>query len=124
MSQALAGQDVSLATAGGVRIGQWQVQRSTEAVVIATRPVGNPNQALVWLACDNLQAFAGLARKLRHYGKYSYLVFDGDAPRNVLKGQWPILASPLSIMLTKPGETIAVSPQTLPPRAALTAILN
>jgi hypothetical protein len=124
VTQALAGQDVSLAATGGVRIGQRRVQRASEAVVIATRQVGNPNHALVWLACDNPQAFAGLARKLRHYGKYSYLVFDGNAPRNVLKGQWPTLRSPLSIVLAEPGHTVTISPQALPPRAALTAVLN
>lgn len=124
VTQALAGQDVSMSATGGVRIGQWRVQRASEAVVIATRQLGNPNHALVWLACDNPQAFAGLARKLRHYGKYSYLAFDGDAPRNVLKGQWPTLRSPLSIVLVEPGDTVTGLPQALPPRAALTAILN
>jgi aminopeptidase N len=124
VTQALAGQDVSLAAEAGVRIGQWRVQRASEAVVIATRQVGNPNHGFVWLACDNPRAFAGLARKLPHYGKYSYLVFDGDAPRNVLKGQWPILRSPLSIVLAEPGDTATVSPQALPSRAALSAILN
>ncbi len=124
VTQALAGQDVSLAATDGVRIGQRWVPRASEAVVIATRQVGNPNHALVWLACDNPQAFAGLARKLSHYGKYSYLAFDGDAPRNVLKGQWPILHSPLSIILAEPGDSVTVSPRALPPRAALSAILN
>ncbi len=122
--EALPGQDISLAAAGGVTIGQWRVQRASETVVIAARHAQNPAHALVWLACDNPQAFAGLARKLPHYGKYSYLVFDGDAPSNVLKGQWPILRSPLSIVFGEPGDTAAVSLQSLPPRPALTAILN
>jgi Peptidase family M1 domain len=124
LREALAGQDVSLAGENSISIGRRRVERASEAVVIAALQVGNPNHALVWLACDNPQAFAGLARKLPHYGKYSYLVFDGDAQRNVLKGQWPILHSPLSILFGEPGDTAAVSPQALPPRAALTAILN
>ncbi len=34
-----------------------------------------------------------VARKIPHYGKYSYLVFDGE--NNVLKGTWPPDESPL-----------------------------
>jgi aminopeptidase N len=124
LTEALSGQDVSLATGGGVRIGQWRVKRASEAVVIAARQAQNPDHALVWLACDNPQALAGLARKLPHYGKYSYLVFDGDGPRNVLKGQWPILGSPLSVVFGDRGDTAAVPPPALPARAALTATLN
>lgn len=46
-------------------------------------------QPLGWLAADNPAALPGLARKLPHYGKYSYLVFSGSAPDNRAKGQWP-----------------------------------
>ena len=44
----------------------------------------------MWLGCDNPAAFPGLARKLPHYGSYSYLAFSGDAPTNTLKGQWRV----------------------------------
>lgn len=46
-------------------------------------------QPLGWLAASNPAALPGLARKLPHYGKYSYLVFGGTAPENQVKGQWP-----------------------------------
>jgi hypothetical protein len=36
---------------------------------------------------------AAIARKIAHYGKYSYLVFSGG--RNVAKGTWPIENSPI-----------------------------
>ena len=36
-----------------------------------------------------------MIRKLPHYGKYSYLAFNGDEPTNIAKGQWPVLNSPL-----------------------------
>jgi Peptidase family M1 domain len=120
LAEALPGQDVSLSAGGDVRIGQWRVRRANEAVVIAARQAGNPNHALVWLACDKPQAFAGLARKLPHYGKYSYLVFEGNDPRNVLKGQWPLLGAPLSVVFGDRSDKEAVPP----PRAALTAILH
>jgi hypothetical protein len=52
------------------------------------------------IASDESQALAGLARKLPHYGKYSYLVFAGERPDNRLKGQWPVTVSPLRIPLS------------------------
>ncbi|WP_456406682.1 M20/M25/M40 family metallo-hydrolase, partial [Caldithrix abyssi] len=55
----------------------------------------NRQAALVWLRIGNPQAVKGLARKLPHYGKYSYLAFSGAEPTNIAKGQWPIINSPL-----------------------------
>jgi hypothetical protein len=49
---------------------------------LAGRPLG-------WVAAGDPAALPGLARKLPHYGKYGYLVFQGTAPDNRLKGQWP-----------------------------------
>jgi aminopeptidase N len=46
-------------------------------------------QPLGWIAASDPAALPGLARKLPHYGKYSYLVFSGRAPDNQAKGQWP-----------------------------------
>jgi hypothetical protein len=73
------------------------LSREHHAVVVAARSPKDPDQALVWLAADNPAALPGLARKLPHYGKYSYLGFRGDEPANVLKGQWPAVDSPLSV---------------------------
>ncbi|NUM35145.1 MAG: M20/M25/M40 family metallo-hydrolase [Candidatus Brocadiae bacterium] len=64
-------------------------------VLTASHPENDEN-ALGWILGNNAKGMAGLARKLPHYGKYSYLVFQGQDPTNVLKGQWPILASPMS----------------------------
>lgn len=50
---------------------------------------------LAFIALDNSKAIDGLIRKLPHYGKYSYLGFEGDEPVNVAKGEWPVLNSPL-----------------------------
>lgn len=41
-------------------------------------------------------AIPALGRKLPHYGKYSYLGFEGEGATNVLKGEFPALNSPLS----------------------------
>jgi len=83
-------------------------------VVLARHPA-NPGQALAWVAVDNPAALPGLGRKLPHYGKYSYLGFAGDTPDNILKGQWPVIASPLSVSLAD-GSSAALA---LPPRQSL-----
>ena len=67
-------------------------------VLVARRSGGN-SAARAWIGCENPQAFAGLARKLPHYGKYGYLGFSGSEPRNVLKGQWRVSESPLNVTL-------------------------
>jgi hypothetical protein len=61
----------------------------------------------------------GLARKLPHYGKYSYLGFAGQAPDNRIKGQWPAGDSAMSVWLgdERPGLRV-------PPAAPLTAVLG
>jgi hypothetical protein len=38
-----------------------------------------------------------MGRKIPHYGKYSYLVFDGA--RNVSKGIWSTSESPMRVAL-------------------------
>lgn len=55
----------------------------------------NSDINLAFIAIDNKNAIDGLIRKLPHYGKYSYLGFEGDEPVNVAKGQWPVFDSPL-----------------------------
>lgn len=43
--------------------------------------------------------WALLLRKLPHYGKYSYLVFDSNSGENIAKGQWEVTNSPLTLPL-------------------------
>jgi hypothetical protein len=64
--------------------------------VILTIPNSNDaNCQNIFIATSNPKAIPGLVRKLPHYGKYSYLAFNGDEPTNIAKGQWPVLNSPL-----------------------------
>jgi hypothetical protein len=74
------------------------------------RPIG-------WVGAGDPAALPGLARKLPHYGKYSYLVFEGPAPDNKVKGQWPAGDSSLSVWLTDARPSLH-----LPPRPPLTAV--
>lgn len=57
------------------------------ASAVLTRWYGS--QPLAWLATGDAAALPALARKLPHYGKYSYLSFTGAEATNRLKGQWP-----------------------------------
>lgn len=63
-------------------------------VVVLDHP-HRPELAIGWLYASDENALPGLARKLPHYGKYSYLAFSGAEPTNFNKGQWPITGSPL-----------------------------
>ncbi len=56
---------------------------------------------LGWIGSARADAIPGLIRKLPHYGKYSYLAFEGAEPTNVVKGRWPTAGSSLSLTLAK-----------------------
>ncbi|MCB1055633.1 MAG: hypothetical protein KDD11_09000 [Acidobacteria bacterium] len=72
--------------------------------VVVVRNPAAAEQAVGWITVDPATAFAGLARKLPHYGKYSYLGFEGSEPTNVAKGQWSGLDSPLTVDLRPEAE--------------------
>jgi hypothetical protein len=103
-----------------VTIAGTPLARDSHAVVVMARAPANPDQALGWLAADQAAALPGLGRKLPHYGRYSYLAFTGDEPANVLKGQWPVVRSPLSVVLVRePDKTTVANDLRLAPRAPL-----
>ncbi len=66
-------------------------------LVLTARHPQNVEKAIGYLAVDPVDAFPGLGRKLPHYGKYSYLGFEGAEPVNMLKGQWQQTDSPLRV---------------------------
>lgn len=88
------------------QLGDARLERKEHAAVLATRHPDSPSHALAWLASDNAAAAPGLARKIPHYGKYSYLGFAGDEPQNVVKGQWPVLDSPMSVTFSGNGAPV------------------
>ncbi len=109
-------------TASGdrVRIAGTTLSAETHSLVVVGRQLQAPDQALAWLAANSAAALPGLGRKLPHYGRYSYLGFSGSAPDNTLKGQWPVVDSPMSVrVLQGDGVTISFSSATLDPREAL-----
>jgi hypothetical protein len=114
MDKALDGYEYS-ATADGVTIDGKALDQSGHTVVVVARSSDHAEHALGWLATRNAGALPGLARKLPHYGKYSYLGFSGDAPDNILKGQWSTVSSPLTAELTgSPSTSTIVLPARRP----------
>ncbi len=108
------------ATDQGVTIGRTDLSRDRHSVVLTVRHPADPALALGWIATDRVAALPGLGRKLPHYGKYSYLGFEGDEPTNVAKGEWPLTGSPLSVLVRQTdGTTIDVPTAKLAPRPAL-----
>jgi len=73
------------------------------SIVLVRRHPGNTARAVGWIIVDPDAAFPGLAGKLPHYGRYSYLGFAGEEPVNRVKGEWPATDSPLRIDL-RPAE--------------------
>jgi hypothetical protein len=53
------------------------------------------------LVSPSVDAASDIARKITHYGKYSYLVFSQG--RTVEKGIWPVTDSPLIYRWSEPG---------------------
>jgi len=86
------------------------------SLVFALPNPENGGNTIGFLGTNMDMALSGLARKLPHYGKYSYLGFEGDEPTNVLKGIFPVINSPLNIIISNQNED---SYAKLTPRKAL-----
>jgi len=82
-----------------VKIGKDKVPQERHSIVFTAWNPENKDKALTLIASDPAEALPGLSRKLPHYNKYSYLVFEGDEPANVAKGRWPVLDSPMTAFL-------------------------
>ncbi len=81
-------------TADGLVMGSDSVPSTDHSTVLVARG-DDPATAVAWIAADPVTAVPGLARKLPHYTRYSYLGFKGSEPDNVAKGQWQPVGSPL-----------------------------
>ncbi|MCD4697201.1 MAG: hypothetical protein K8S16_13270 [Bacteroidales bacterium] len=68
---------------------------SEGSLVYAIPNPANNSYTTGFIGTNIKQAVPGLTRLLSHYGKYSYLGFEGERPNNVLKGAFPALNSPL-----------------------------
>lgn len=89
------------ATALAINGTRYPYDRFSFAITLGG--AGGSSRPLGWLNIHAPGAAAGLARKIVHYRKYSYALFQGDIPTNVEKGQWGLAESALSVKLG--GET-------------------
>lgn len=93
---------------------------ANHSIVVVRRHPSDSGHAVGWIAIDPLQAFSGLGRKLPHYGKYSYLAFEGAEPTNTIKGQWAGVDSPLRVDLRPANErSTPIAAKQAPARKAL-----
>jgi hypothetical protein len=88
-------------TSESFSINNKKYRKDLFSALLTARHPRNKNNTLLWLNAANPAAIPGLARKLPHYGKYSYLVFEGEAPDNVAKGQWSVTDSPMRVVFDK-----------------------
>ena len=84
---------------GALGVDGQTLPLANHTAVLMTRHPGNLEKAVGWILVDPAAALPGLGRKLPHYGKYSYLGFEGSEPANMLSGQWQDADSPLRIDL-------------------------
>ena len=104
---------------GSLKVDGEALAVTGHSAVVVRNP-DSAEKAIGWLFAEPEAAFAGLGRKLPHYGKYSYLGFEGTEPVNVLKGSWKESDSPLLLDLRAPAErTSALPPLAAPARKAL-----
>lgn len=107
-ARSLAEWDASI-TEDGIRIHGDVYPRNQFSVALVTGQEGA--KPLAWIGAHTAEALSGLARKLPHYGKYSYLAFSGPAPTNRLKGQWPVSRSPLKVLLGEGAVNAELAPR-------------
>ena len=89
--------------AAGVEVDGEKMPAAGHTLVATFRHPANVEKAVGWIVADPPAALPGLGRKLPHYGKYSYLGFQGDEPANIIKGQWQQSDSPLLVDLRPAG---------------------
>ena len=79
------------------RVPDGEFDAATHSVVLTTRHPGNGDLAWSLFYPVNGEVIPSLGRKIPHYGRYGYLVFEGTD--NVAKGEWASGESPLKVPL-------------------------
>ena len=101
----------------GVKIDNAEFLRTSHALVLTARIKGTP---AAWLAVPDAGMMQTFARKLPHYSKYSYTVFEGERLANIAKGVWPLATSSLTMPVRQiSGTAKKVNRGTLEPRTSL-----
>jgi hypothetical protein len=69
------------------------------SLVLTARNPENRDMAVLFIDSELPEALPGLGRKLPHYHKYSYLIFEGTEPENKAKGRWPVTDSRMAFFI-------------------------
>ena len=99
---------------------QDQYSTRQQSIALTTRHPDNQKLTIGLLSIHSPEAMPGMARKLPHYGRYSYVTFTGSEPKNRLKGEWQLMESALTVDLTN-GEKLP--PMKIPQLEPLSARL-
>jgi hypothetical protein len=93
---------------------------TSEGSVVYAIPNPENNAFTIGFIGTNVEkAIPGLTRLLSHYGKYSFLGFEGERPSNVLKGNFPALNSPLFYSIPYDGKYLETNAVLQPLRALI-----
>lgn len=96
-------------------VKEASVATDKNAVAVVVDHPRNPRLAMTFIGAHSPDVIPLLAKKLPHYGKYSYLAFAGAAAENSLKGTWSASASgsTANSVVFRPGEFKAKEPKAL-----------
>ena len=97
--------------AAGLRTSSTAYDAAGRSLVAVARHPANPDSVVIALSASSEAAAEALARKLPHYGKYSWLVFAGDDATNEATGEWPIGDTPLARNITPQAQPIKLTPR-------------
>ena len=97
--------------ATGLRTTNAMYEAAGRSLVAAVRHPHNADLAVIYVSASSEAAADALARKLPHYGKYSWLVFAGDEATNEATGEWPVGDTPLAVNLTPQGRPVELAPR-------------
>jgi hypothetical protein len=97
--------------AAGLRTASATYEGAGRSLVAVARHPHNPESVVIYVSASSEAAANALARKLPHYGKYSWLVFAGDEATNEATGEWPVGDTPLARNLTPEGRPINLAPR-------------
>jgi hypothetical protein len=102
----------------GLRIAGQSVPAVNRTAVAIARHPATDDRVVGWIVVDPLEALPGLGRKLPHYGKYSYVAFEGTDPTNILSGEWKQADSPMRLDLRRLVHAPDATVKPLPPDPA------
>lgn len=86
---------IASASAAQVQLPERTAPLKNHSTFIVTRNPFNKQRHAAWFVSRDTKQSATAARKIPHYGKYSYLLFEGD--NNLVKGIWDVQKSPMKV---------------------------